>query len=90
MNKIYTKNFIVNIKSFESSYEFTNYLYDLISKFANSKSITYPDIININLNNGKYNMSLLFVYPYIDRSISYNIFFRENINKVYITIYYNL
>jgi hypothetical protein len=88
MNKTYTENYTVNIKDFESSYEFSNHLYDFISKFACNKSIIYPTIIYIDLYNEKNNISLLFIYPYIDKNVSYDIFFRENIDRLFIKISY--
>jgi hypothetical protein len=93
-NKICIENFMINIDSFKTSLEFSNHLCNFISKFACNKSITYPRVIYIDLNNGIYNISFIFVYPYIDKNISYEVFFKENItsntNKLFVRISYSV
>jgi len=93
-NRTYTENFIVNMNDFKTSVEFSNHLCNFLSKFAYDKSITYPNIIHVGLNNGIYNVSYLFVYPFIDNNISYEIFLKErttnNKNKLFIKISYTI
>lgn len=91
INKI-SENYIINMNDFRTSMEFSNHLYDFLSKFASNKSITYPDVVYVDLNNGIHNISFLFVYPYLNKDISYEVFFKgdiiHNMNRLYIRISY--
>ena len=91
-HNIHTENFMVNISDFNTSMEFANHLYDFLSEFACNKSIAYPSIIYIDLNNEIHSISLLFIYPYIDKNISYEVFFKgnitSNINNLFVRISY--
>ncbi len=86
------ENYTLDIRSFKTSTEFSNHLYDFVSKYAYSKSISYPNMIHIDLSNGIHNVSFLFIYPYIDKNISYEIFFEKgiisNTNKLFVRISY--
>jgi hypothetical protein len=91
-SKIYTENFMINIKDFKTSIEFSNHLCDFLSKFACNRSITYPSIIYVDLNDRIHSISFLFVYPYIDKDLSYEIFLKGKItgkiNKLFVRISY--
>lgn len=91
------KNLIINkfeidLNDFNTSAEFSNYLYNFLSSFVDNNSIVYPNIMHIEFSNRLSDISFTFVYPYIDRNISYEIFFKDKIlsytNKLYLTISY--
>lgn len=90
---LYINKFEIDLNDFETSNGFTNYFYNFLSRFINCKLIIYhPNIIHIKLSNGLSSIEFIFVYPYIDRGISYKIFFKDktsyHINELYLIISY--
>lgn len=87
-----TDKFEIDLNDFNTSAEFENYINNFLSSFVNNNSIVYPNIIHIEFNNRLSNISFIFVYPYIDRNISYEILFKDkilsNTNKLYLRISY--
>ena len=92
MNKTHTETFIIDLNDYSTSIEFSNRLNDFISEFANNNRIIYPNIISMKLCNNDNDLSFTFVYPYLYKDVSYEIFFKEkttnNVNNLFIKISY--
>lgn len=88
------EEYIINLDDFVTSEGFGNSLYNFLSKFTKDKSITFPYILKIELTNKLSKLEFIFVYPFIDKTITYNMFFREKVknglNIVHLRITYKI
>lgn len=90
MKKIYIENFHVDMKHINNPLEFAFFFEVFISVVAQTRSIKYPSIVSVYLYNDTENINFMFVYPQLDRSIPYEIFFQGEFKHktVYIQVSY--
>ena len=81
---------IINLNKFYCSEQFSHKLLDFIGKFCRTYNGGDYQVLNLEFTNGFKNFSIVFLYPFVDKSISFKYLYQTyalKYNSVYICLY---